>query len=217
MNVDMDIAQSCTATPGGAGAFTGADLLHWYVAIVNNRSEKAVAEKLTCSGVENYVPTQIVYHLWKNGRKAKVEKVMIPAVVFIKCTEKMRREIVKLPYVFRFMTNKAVGDDDNSCRKHIAIVSDDEVQRMKFMLGQSDIPVAISERPFRVGDRVRVIRGSLAGLEGEVLNMKSAQSELVVSLEFFGCARLLIDTVNLEVIKENKKIKNKTTHTANQI
>lgn len=164
-----------------------------------------MAEKLTSAGIENYVPTQTVYRLWKNGRKAKVEKVMIPAVVFIHCTEKMRREVVTMPYIFRFMTNKAANNPDaNSCKKHIAVVSDEEIQRMQFMLGQSDIPVAITEKPFRVGDRVRVIRGSLAGLEGEVLDMKSAQSELIVSLELFGCARLLIDTVNLEVIKENK-------------
>lgn len=213
MNGDNNISQNCTAAPDGVGALRGTETLRWYVAIVNNRSEKAVAERLTDAGIENYVPTQTVYRMWKNGRKAKVAKVMIPAVVFIHCTEKVRREVVTLPYIFRFMTNKAVCDDDRPYRKPIAVVSDEEIKRLQFMLGQSDIPVAISERPFRVGDRVRVIRGSLAGLEGEVLDMKSAQSELVVSLEFFGCAKLLIDTVNLEVIKENKKDSNNKRNT----
>lgn len=69
------------------------------------------------------------------------------------------------------------------------------------MLGQSDIPVEISEKPFKAGDRVRVIRGDLAGLEGEVLDLRNSKSELIVAFNFFGCARLLIDTVNLEIIK----------------
>ena len=69
------------------------------------------------------------------------------------------------------------------------------------MLGQSDIPVEITEKPFKIGDKVRVIRGHLAGLEGEVMNMNSVKSELIVILDFFGCAKLSIDTQNLEIIK----------------
>lgn len=75
-----------------------------------------------------------------------------------------------------------------------------QIERLKFMLGQSDVPVSITEKPLKEGDRVKVIRGSLTGLVGEVLNLKSGKSELIVNLDFFGCARLFIDTVNIEII-----------------
>lgn len=70
------------------------------------------------------------------------------------------------------------------------------------MLGQSDVPVTITDRPYKVGDKVRVIRGSLKGLEGEVFSTDSDKSDVMVALEFFGCAKLHIDTINLEIINQ---------------
>lgn len=171
----------------------------WFVAIVNNRSEKMTAEKLGKMGIETYVPVQTVFKVWKNGRKAKVDKIAIPAVVFVHCTEQERREIVKMPFIFRFMTNKAASAPSGG--RSLAVVSDGEIGRLRFMLGQSDVPVTITDRPYEVGDRVRVIRGSLAGLEGEVFGLKPGKSELVVLLENFGCAKLEIDTLNIELLK----------------
>lgn len=78
----------------------------WFIAIVNNRSEKANAEKLTKMGIVNYVPVQDELRVWNNGKRVMVEKVMIPSKIFIHCTEKERREIVNLPFIFRFMTIK---------------------------------------------------------------------------------------------------------------
>lgn len=173
----------------------------WFVAIVNNRSEKAYGEKLSKIGVENYVPTQTTLRVWKNGKKAKVERVVIPAIIFVRCTEEERREIVKLPYIFRFMTNKA-GASGNSMNKPIAVVSDSEIEQLRFMLGQSDVAVTITEHVHKPGDKVRIIRGSLAGLEGEVFGLDANKSEVIVALECFGCAKLTIDTVNLEPVKQ---------------
>ena len=98
------------------------------------------------------------------------------------------------------MTNKAGAHKDSS-KKPIAIVSDRDIERLKFMLGQSDIPIEITEKPFKSGDKVRVIRGYLSGLEGVVLESRDSKSILIVDLDFFGCAKLLIDAVNLEIIK----------------
>lgn len=188
--------------PTGVDVAVGASTAKWYVAIVNNRSEKINGERLNKLGIENYVPVQKVVRIWKNGKKAKVDKVVIPAVIFIHCTERERREVVvRLPFIFRFMTNKA-GNTSGLTAKPPATVSDKEIDRLKFMLGQSDIPIEITEGTFQKGDRVRVVRGSLKGLEGEVIGMKSAQSELIVSLEHFGCARLTINTINIELISK---------------
>lgn len=202
MNDGTDIRHDSAAVPRGADDAVGVPGSQWFVAVVKNRTEKASAERLTKMGVENYVPTQRVVRVWKNGRKAKVDSIPIPAVIFIRCTEAERKEIVKLPFIFRFMTNKAAGPGASGTRP-IATISDTEISRLRFMLGQSDIPVEITERPYRVGDKVRVIRGSLLGLEGEVSDISSPKSEVTVRLEHFGCAKLTIDTVNLEILKDN--------------
>lgn len=171
----------------------------WFVAIVNHNSEKNSSEKLTKLGVENYVPTQSEIRVWKNGRKSKVDRVVIPSTIFVHCTDAKRKELVGLPFIFRFMTNQA-GTPSKVSNNPFAVVSDQEIARLKFMLNQSDTPVEIIGRPFKTGDKVRVVRSNLKGLEGEVMDMREAKSELIVALDFFGCAKLSIDTINLERI-----------------
>lgn len=187
--------------PSGVDDAVGVPEVKWFVAIVNNRSEKINGERLAKIGIENYVPTQTTFKVWKNGKKASVDRIVIPTVIFIHCTEQQRREIVRLPYIFRFMTNKAGTTATEYLNKPLAIIPDKEINQLKFMLGQSDVPVIITDRPYKVGDKVRIIRGSLKGLEGEVFSTDSEKSEVMIALEYFGCAKLLIDTVNLEVIK----------------
>ena len=199
MSANIDSHEVSTATDVVDDA-VGVAKSYWFVAIVNHNSEKQSSEKLSKMGIVNYLPTQIEIRMWRNGRKSKVDKIVIPSTLFINCTEQTRKEIVNLPFIFRFMTNKA-GSIKGSSNKPLALIPDAEIERLKFMLGQSDIPVEITERPFKTGDKVRVIRGNLAGLEGEVLDLKHAKSDLIVGLNFFGCAKLSIETVNLEIIK----------------
>ena len=172
------------------------------MAIVNRNSEKQSAEKLEKLGVETYVPIQKEIRVWKNGRKSKVDRIVIPATLFVHCTEAIRREIVGLPFIFRFLTNRA-GSLKDSALKPVAIIPEKEIGRLKFMLGQSDIPVSLTSRPYIKGDKVRVVRGSLMGLEGEVVDMSSSKVELTVDMDMLGGARLLIDTVNLELVDNN--------------
>lgn len=187
--------------PKGVDDAVGVSKSHWFVAIVNHNSEKQVSERLTKIGVVNYLPTQSEIRVWRNGRKSKVDRIVIPSIVFIYCAEDKRKELVDLPYIFRFMTNKA-GKSKNRINKPLAVIPNVEIERLRFMLGQSEIPIEITEKPLKQGDRVRVIRGSLAGLEGEVIDMKTEKSELYISLENFGCARLTIDTLSLERIMQ---------------
>lgn len=168
----------------------------WYVAIVKHNTEKSCGEKLNRMGIQNYIPIQTEYRIWGNGRKAKVDRVVIPSTVFIKCTEQERREIVKLPFINRFMTNKA-GTSANNCNKPLAIIPDQQIDILKFMLHQSEIPVNFLGNTYKRGDKVRIVRGDLVGLEGIVMDLKNAKSEFLVSINIFGYARLLIDTINL--------------------
>ncbi len=177
----------------------GMEKSQWYVAIVKHNTEKNCADKLAKLGIHNYVPIQTEYRVWKNGRKSKVDRVVIPSTVFINCTEQERREIVKLPFINRFMTNKA-GKSIESNNKPIAIIPNNQLERLKFMLNQSDIPVEIVANSYTLGDKVRVIRGNLIGLEGVVIGLKNTKSEVLVSIDILGCARLSIDNIDLERI-----------------
>lgn len=199
MSANKDTKSVSTATYVVDDA-VGVAKSYWFIAIVNHNSERKVAEKLDELGIVNYLPTQREYRVWKNGRKSKVDKIVIPSMVFVSCTEQQRLEIVRLPYINRFMTNKS-STHAGSIQKSIATIPDNQIDLLKFMLGQSDIPVVISAMSFKTGDKVRVIRGSLIGLEGDIINLNPTQTEFVVALDVFGCAKLSIDSTNVEVIK----------------
>lgn len=173
----------------------------WFVAVVNHNTEKATEEKLQRLNYETYVAKQTVTRIWKNGRKAKVDKVVIPSLVFIRCTETERRNIVTFPFIKRFLVNKA-GKSENSLSKPLAIVPQHEIDQLRFMLGQSSIPVTFIDTPFKVKSKVVVVRGDLKGVEGEVIQVSEGKSEVVVKIDLLGAAKMSIDTADLELLKE---------------
>ncbi|MDE5643116.1 MAG: UpxY family transcription antiterminator [Muribaculaceae bacterium] len=189
---------SVTTAPNGVGGAVGVDSARWYVAIVNHNSEKATAQRLAKAGYTVYVATQEEMRLWRNGRRAMVERVVIPSLVFIRCTERERLEAVKLPYIYRFMTNKAATPQ--TVGRPVAVIPDVQIEQLRFMLGHSDSPVMFAERPLAHGDKVRVIRGGLRGLEGEVVALPDGKSQLQIRLDILGCATVQINTIDLEHI-----------------
>lgn len=197
MNVDR-VAECVTTGPSGVGDAVGMGNRHWFVAIVKNNTEKISHERLTSSGYESFIATQTLYRIWKNGKRAKINHVVLPTFVFVKCTEKERMQVVTLPYIRRFMTNKAATS--SALSKPLAIIPDTQIETLRFMLGQSDTPVTITDRPYRKGDRVRVSRGKLVGLEGEVFESTEGRKELIVRIDILGCAQVAINPIDVEPI-----------------
>lgn len=186
------------AVPAGVDGAVGVPEVKWFVALVNSRHEKAVAEKLTGIGLETYVAMQKEMRVWANGRRKIVDRVVIPSTVFVRCTEKERRQIVNLPYINRFMVNRSA--DSGGLNKPVAVIGDAEIRKLKFMLGQADSPVEFIPTAFRVNDSVRVIRGNLRGLEGEIRANSDGTHTLLVSLSLLGGATVHIHPQDVEKI-----------------
>ena len=115
------------AVPSGVDGAVGVPEVKWFVAIVNSRHEKSVAEKLQTTGLETYVATQKEMRVWANGRRKIIDRIVIPSMVFVKCTEQQRRQIVNLPYVNRLIRGSLRGLEgeirDNSDGTHTLVVS----------------------------------------------------------------------------------------------
>ena len=174
----------------------------WFVAIVRSNAEKAAATKLAALGHEAYVALQKEYRVWANGRRAVVDRVVIPGVVFVRCSEAVRREIVALPFISRFMTDKAGAPTPGGYRP-MAVVPDREIRRLQFMVGNSDTPVTFSAERLRPGTPVRVIRGKLAGLEGDVRRLDDRRCELTISLAVLGNATLTLPLPDVEPLPQD--------------
>lgn len=172
----------------------------WFVAIVNNKAERRCAQKLEKLGYECYVPTQSEMHVWSTGVNKVVERVVLPSMVFIHTTEKERKQrIVTLQFINRFLPNRASAKD--AFGKHlVAIVPDEQIQRLKFILGNADSPVELELTTFKLGDKVRVIRGGLKGAEGHVIDCGD-KTYFAICVDFLGAAKVRIQRDDLEIMK----------------
>lgn len=199
MQLDVD-NKDVALTPDGVSEAVCMPKRKWFVAFVNHNTEKASQKRLEEMGYETYVAKQTVMRLWKNGRKGKVDRVIIPCMVFVKCTEAERRQIVSLSFIHRFMTNKAAAAPEGM-NKPVATIPQNQIDTLRFVLGQTDIPVDFIDTPLLVHDKVRVIRGHLCGMEGEVIQTVDGKSEVIVRIDLLGSAKLSIETINLEILK----------------
>lgn len=170
----------------------------WFVAIVGRNTEKACRERLTALGYESYVATQNETRIWRTGQKKQVERVLISNLLFIHVTEHERLEIVKLPYINYFLTDKA-GRTNDFGRHPLAVIPDSQMDMLRYMLYHADSPVTFTPEPLHIGDRIRVVRGQLAGCEGNVF-MDGNQTHLVVRIDFLGSAQVSISPDDLERI-----------------
>ncbi|MDE5773095.1 MAG: hypothetical protein K2H86_01380 [Muribaculaceae bacterium] len=170
---------------------------HWYIAIVNYNTEKAVEARLAGLGYEAYVAKQTVTRVRPNGRKVSIDKVFIPLTVFIHCTETERRQIVNLPYIKRFMTNRAAAAHGSTAP--IATLEQREIDKLRYMLGQSEIQIAFVNTPIKINDNVTVARGHLKGISGRVIATDDTKSEVIVAIGMLGAAKMTINTSHLKL------------------
>lgn len=189
-----------TAVPSGVDGAVGMPEAKWYVAIVNPRHEKAVTDKLLQINVQAYVATQKELRVWANGRRRFVDRVVIPSMVFVRCTEQERRRLVTLPYILRFLVNRTV--DTGGLNRPAAVIPEAQMATLRFMLGQSDTPVEFTPTEFRVHDTVRVVRGSLRGLTGEIRANSDGTHTLLVSLPLLGGATARIHPSDVEKLND---------------
>lgn len=172
---------------------------HWYIAIVGHRTERLCSRLLSELGYVNYVATQWETRRRSTGGKRRVERVVLPARIFVKTTEQERlRHVVKLPFIFRFVTDRARKETPDSWAP-VAVIPDAELEKFRRMLGQEEMPVLFdSGISFAAGDKVRVTAGKLAGMEGTVVRSNEAKRRLYVSLSILGSAYVEIDKNYLE-------------------
>ena len=163
----------------------------WLAAYTRPKSEKKAASELAKSGLETYVPVQTMMKQWSD-RKKKVDVVVIPMVIFIRCTVEDVSAITRHPLVLKLISMPG--------RKTPARIPDNQIAKLKFILNEYDVPVSFEPIAFKELDKVKVIRGRLAGLEGEVLRVDD-KTRLVISLDFLGGATLSIDMLDLELSK----------------
>lgn len=165
----------------GPSIGTGEGVAHpkrWYIALVRMHHEKKVAERLEKMGIEAFVPVQQETHQWSDRRK-KVEAVLLPMMVFVHANSKERMEVLSFSTVSRYMVLRGESTP--------AVIPDEQMSRFRFMLDYSEEAVSMSSTPLARGEKIRVIKGPLSGLEGELVTVNGGK-KIAVRLNMLGCA-----------------------------
>ena len=68
-----------------------------------------------------------------------------------------------------------------------AIIPDDQMERFMFLVDYSDETIEMFTSPLEPGQTIKVIKGPLSGLEGELIDVEG-KSKVVVRLDLLGCA-----------------------------
>ena len=142
----------------------------WFAARTRCGAELSVAGRLDRLGVERFVPTQTRRHT----RGGTYERALIPSLVFVKATKQQACALANeqsLPV--RYLIDPAT--------RTLLVVPDKQMEDFKRVLDLSTDEGGLIDRPLSLGERVRVTKGVLAGVEGYVLELRG-QTYVVVRL-----------------------------------
>jgi transcription antitermination factor NusG len=171
----------------------------WFVAVVKNLTEASCADGLEKMGFEVYVPTETRMFETSTGKRHERMRALISARLFIHATEAERLQAVNTPYIIHYMTDIA-GHPDRWGRRPLAVIPDTQMQALQYMVFNASKPVSISEGALVRGDKVRVARGPLKGMEGVIARDPDGVSRIYITLDTFGCASTELDIESVERI-----------------
>ena len=141
----------------------------WYAIHTRSRHEKVVAEQLKQRDVDHFLPLYESLRKWKNGR-FKIQLPLFPGYLFVRILLDARKLVVQVPGVVGLVGFKGVP----------APLPHTEIETIRFALEKG---VQAQPHPYlKVGSRVRIKAGPLAGLNG-ILARKKGQRRVVVSVD----------------------------------
>ena len=164
----------------------------WLVAYVKSCMEKKTAERLTAMGIEHYLPVQTVERRWSD-RVKRMEKLVLPLMIFVHVTPKERPLPLTLSAVSRYMVLHGQHTP--------AVIPDQQMERFRFMLDYSPEAVCFSASSLSPGDAIRVINGPLTGLEGALVQL-NGKHQGVIRIDPLGCAHVEIPVGYVERIAD---------------
>lgn len=180
----------------------GVQRRQWFVAVVRSNYEALCRDCLQKMGYEAYVASQKEVHRYRNRHRREVEKVVISRVVFVRiANEKERLAVLKdCSFIQYFMMDRAATPNEMG-RAPFAVIPDYQIEALQYMLFHAEDSVDFVTTPLLVGDKVRVIRGALQGVEGEVVVVKEGNTQSVgIQVGFLGFATINIDPDDIEKV-----------------
>lgn len=161
--------------------------LGWWVLYTRHQHEKSVTEMLSAKGFEVFLPLYESTRRWKDRSKT-LSLPLFPCYVFVRGRFDRRLEAVTTPGVHMILTSG----------KRVALIPETEIQAIRNIVAK---PTRVEPHQFlKCGERVRVTRGCLEGIEGILLRNKNLY-RLVVSVNMLAqSVAVEIDASDVELV-----------------
>jgi transcription antitermination factor NusG len=129
---------------------------NWFAVYTASNNEKRVAYRLGQKDVETFLPMYSVKKRWKNRTNVKVELPLFAGYVFVRIRPSESKKVLEVPMVYSIVGNG----------RELTPVSGAEIEALRLGLQSREA------HPFpyiKVGKRMRIRCGALAGVEGIVV------------------------------------------------
>lgn len=167
----------------------------WYAIYTKSRNEKKVAELFQRDGIDYYLPLVKRMKIWSD-RKKQVEEPLFPSYVFVYITEQEHLSVLRTTGVVRFISFEG---------KKVSI-RPVQIEAIKKYAETGEEFIA-NEEDYKVGKKVKVVIGSMKGLEGKLVEILGKQ-RVKVEIEVIGQSVFLrIPKGSLEIVGEYSKEK----------
>ncbi len=161
----------------------------WCALYTRHQHEKTVAEMLLAKGLEVFLPLYDSLRTWKD-RKKMISLPLFPCYVFVRGGVNHRLQVVTTPGVHMILCN---GD-------RIAVIPEAQIEAIRKTV---EGKLRVEPHPFlKCGERVRVRRGTLEGVEGLLVRKKN-QFRLVLCVDMLAqCVAVEVDASDVEPLAD---------------
>lgn len=165
----------------------------WHALYVKSRAEKKLNSELKLKGIETYLPLVAVKKQWSDRVKL-VEEPLLRGYLFVRVSNK--------EYIDVLQTNGAVSYVTFSGKA--AEIPDQQIQSLKLFVDKAKEKVHVTRDTVQKGQQVKVVAGVLAGMEGEITEIRGAK-RIVLRFESLGCT--FFADVSMELVERMDEVK----------
>ena len=162
---------SFSSPAGFAGVGAEPDAEKWFAVHTHARHEKVVAHAIREQGIASFLPLAKQVRQWSDRRRI-VELPLFGCYVFVKLVpnSNQRMKVLRVSGVLGFVGTHGVGIP----------IPDNQIETIRILVEQQ-LPVC--SHPFlKIGQRVLIRSGALAGIEG-ILVSRTGEQSLVISID----------------------------------
>jgi transcription antitermination factor NusG len=164
------------------------DAVCWYAAYTWVHHEKQVAKQLAERQVDCFLPLYRSVRRWKD-RSKELELALFPGYVFVRMAWRSRLQVLQLPRVVRLISSGGQP----------APLPESEMEALRQGLAHQ---IYGEPHPYlKVGRRVRIAHGPMAGTEG-ILVRKKDRLRVVLSIDLLmRSVAIEVDAADLESVR----------------